>query len=244
LNTPKLKKSEKLFNDFFMKVVATIPAYNEEKSIGAVISEVKKYVDQVVVVDDGSADKTFRAAAGAGADVLKHPINRGQGAALKTGIDYALNQGAEVIVHFDADGQQEPAEIRPMVSHLLNNNFDIVIGSRFLDKKPQNIPLIRKTGLKLAILVEWFHSGLKLSDAHNGFRAMTRQAAQKIQLTFDGDSHASEIIGELARNKLNYAEFPVTVKYTKDSLNKDYHKSDPVKALIILKDIFFKKLFS
>lgn len=203
-----------------MKIVAVIPAYNEEKNIERAVRNVKPHVSEVVVIDDGSSDQTSEVSAAAGAYVLTHRINRGQGAALRTGTDFALKRlNADVIVHYDADCQHEAEEIEDLVKPLMVGGADVVLGSRFLDKK-SNIPLLRKLVLKGGIIFTRLTSGLKVTDTHNGFRALSSEAAAKIQITQDRMAHASEILDEIAKHKLRYAEMPVTVKYSKATMEK------------------------
>jgi len=206
------------------KVFIVIAAYNEQNSVPQVIKELHKagYKD-VVVVDDGSKDKTFNAALDAGATVLQHVVNRGQGAALKTGIDYALEQGADIIVTFDADGQHRVEDIPAMIKPVANGKVDVTFGSRFLTKKSQeNVPWVRKVCLKAGILVLWLFYGVKMTDAHNGFRALSRNAAEKIKITADRMAHASEIVEEVHRLDLKYREIPVVIRYTEETLRKGH----------------------
>lgn len=200
------------------KTVAVVAAYNEVASIGKVVGELVNVVDDVVVVDDGSTDDTGKIAKESGATVLKHVINRGQGAAQQTGNEYALGIGADVIIHFDADGQHDVADIPKFIEPLKSGEFDMVLGSRFLGSA--NFPLTRKLVLKLGLLFVWFYSGLHLTDSQNGFRAFSREAAQKIIITQDGMAHASEILDEIAEQKLRYVEVPVTIHYTTETLAK------------------------
>jgi len=203
-----------------MKTFIVIPAYNEEKSIAKVIKDLKKggYND-IVVVDDGSKDNTFSAAEKAGADVLRHFINRGQGAALKTGVDYALMQRADMIVTFDADGQHLVSEIKRMTQPIVKGEVDVTLGSRFLDGKTK-LPLKKRMVLKGAVFFMWLMYGIKLSDAHNGFRALSRKAAQKIEIKADRMEHASEIVEEIHKRRMRFKEIPVTIKYTDYSVKK------------------------
>lgn len=202
-----------------MRIFAVIPAYNEQSVIGQVVSQVKNLVNEVVVVDDGSQDGTGHVAGENGARVLHHLVNRGQGAALRTGTDWAVAQGADIVVHIDADGQHEPLELKQLLEPVLKGEAEVAIGSRFL-KKENRIPAARRLILKAAILFTWFFSGIKLSDAHNGFRVLSRRAASLINISQDRMAHASEIIDEISRNKLIYREIPVSVKYTAYSLGK------------------------
>lgn len=202
-----------------MKVTVVIPAFNEAKVISKVINEVKEQVNEVVVVDDGSIDNTAEVATNAGAKVARHFLNRGQGAALQTGISFALNSGADIIVTFDADGQHVAGEIEQVVKPLLLGEVDVVLGSRFLNST-NKIPFSRRTLLKLATLFTRFYTGLKVTDVHNGFRAFSRKAAELIQIKQDGMAHASEIVEEIKRHNLKFKEVGVTIKYTYYSLEK------------------------
>lgn len=202
-----------------MKITVVIPAFNEAKVISSVVSAVKGKVDEVIVVDDGSSDNTARVAKNAGAKVARHFLNRGQGAALQTGISFALKTGADIIVTFDADGQHVAEEIEQVVKPLLLGEVDVVLGSRFL--KPENkIPQSRTILLKLATWFTRLYTGLKVTDAHNGFRALSRRAAEVIKIRQDGMAHASEIIEEIKRHNLKFKEVGVTIKYTYYSLEK------------------------
>lgn len=202
-----------------MKVTVVIPAFNEAKVISKVINEVKEQVNEVVVVDDGSIDNTDEVATNAGAKVARHFLNRGQGAALQTGISFALNSGADIIVTFDADGQHVAEEIEQVVKPLLLGEVDVVLGSRFLNST-NKIPFSRRMLLKLATLFTRFYTGLKVTDVHNGFRAFSRKAAELIQIKQDGMAHASEIVEEIKRHNLKFKEVGVTIKYTYYSLEK------------------------
>jgi glycosyltransferase involved in cell wall biosynthesis len=200
-----------------MKTFIVIAAYNEGKSISKVISKLKRagYHD-IVVVDDGSKDDTYDVAFDSGATVLRHTLNRGQGAALKTGIDYSLRSGADIIVTFDADGQHRVEDLKAVISPIRSGKFDVTVGSRFL--KPVYMPFFRRLTLKIAVLVVWFFYGAKMTDAHNGFRAMNRRAAKAINITSDRMEHASQIVEEIHRKNLRFKEVPVTILYTEYSM--------------------------
>lgn len=195
-------------------IFVVLPAFNEEKKIGRVIRGLFEHgFNQVVVVDDGSLDNTSQEAVNAGATVLNHSINRGQGAALQTGNDYALQNGAEIIVHFDADGQFNPADIKSGIDRLCLESADVLLGSRFLDNRSR-IPFFKKYAiLPVSRFINNLFSGLKLTDVHNGFRIMTRQAAEKICITQAGMAHNSEIPRLIKENNLKYVEHPVEVFY-------------------------------
>jgi glycosyltransferase involved in cell wall biosynthesis len=201
-----------------MKTWIVIAAYNEEHSIADVVKGLKRNGYQnVVVVDDGSPDKTSREAKKGTRYVVRHKKNKGQGAALRTGIRYALRKGADIIVTFDADGQHRVKDIPALVKPVAKGEVDVALGSRFLGKK-SNIPLFRRIVLKGGAFVVWLFYGVWLTDSHNGFRALSRMAAQKIKITCLRQAHASEIVAEIKKNKLRYKEVPVVIKYTKYSM--------------------------
>ncbi|MEM2916073.1 MAG: glycosyltransferase family 2 protein [Candidatus Woesearchaeota archaeon] len=206
------------------KVFIVIAAFNEEHSVPKVIKGLRRAgYNNIVVVDDGSKDRTFEAALDAGATVLRHVVNRGQGAALQTGIDYALQEGADIIVTFDADGQHRVEDIPAMVKPVADGEVDITFGSRFLKKESQkNVPFLRKLYLKIGILVLLLFYGVRMTDAHNGFRALSRDAAKKIRITADRMAHASEIVEEVHRLNLKYREVPVIIRYTEETLKKGH----------------------
>ncbi|MDQ5970511.1 MAG: polyprenyl-phospho-N-acetylgalactosaminyl synthase [Patescibacteria group bacterium] len=195
-----------------MKVFVVIPSYNEAQHIGAVLASLKNYDYQIVVVDDGSSDETRQIAHSQGVTVLSHAINRGQGAALYTGTLYALSQGADVIVHFDSDGQFLAEEIIKVITPIIEGKADIVFGSKFL--QANQIPWLKKfLIIKPAIWLNNLLTGLKLSDVHNGFRALNRQAAEKIEIKQDAMAHASEIVARTKKCNLRFQEVPVTIIY-------------------------------
>lgn len=215
-----------------MRIFIVIPAYNESSVIAKTIADIKKYWENIIVIDDGSSDATGCKAEGAGAIVLRHIINRGQGAALRTGINYALSLDADIIVTFDADGQFDAAEIEKIVQPVAFGECDAVLGSRFLTHN--KIPFIKKIILTLAIFFTRAITGLNLTDTHNGFRAFSRSAAEKIKIRQDRMAHSSEIIHEIARLNLKYKEIPVTVKYIDYSRRKGQKLSGAWKILFDL----------
>jgi len=221
-----------------MHIVAVVPAYNEVQTIGRVIRDLQPHVDAVVVVDDCSTDATASAVRAAGVTLVKHIINRGQGAALRTGMAYAMQQGADVIVHFDADGQHNPEQIKDLVAPLLAGSADIALGSRFLGRA-ESIPLTRKLLLRVATIFSRVTTGLELTDTNNGFRALTRKAVREMELTQDRMAHASEILGQVAQKKLHYVEVPVTITYTTYSVAKGQSGWGAVR---ILRDLAFRKV--
>ncbi len=197
-----------------MSTWIVIPAHNEAERIGRVIRGLFEHGwKNVIVVDDGSNDNTAEIARAEGATVIRHVINRGQGAALQTGNEYALAYGAEIIVHFDGDDQFSASDIKGAVELLQSRGLDVVLGSKMLDQSSQ-VPFFKKyLMVPLARIINFFLTGVFLTDAHNGFRVLTRAAAQKIQITQDGMAHNSEILRQIKKFKLPFAEFPVKVIY-------------------------------
>jgi len=220
------------------RIWVVIAAYNEARVIAHVVGDVARRGYHVVVVDDGSGDGTADHAATAAA-VVRHPVNLGQGAALQTGIDYALHQGADVIVTFDADGQHRASDIERLVAALREAPADFALGSRFLGDAIA-LSTARRLLLRAATLFTQFTTGLRLTDTHNGLRAMTRHGAEKIRLRQNRMAHASEILAQIAASGLPYVEVPVRIEYTAYSLAKGQRLGD---ALAILLDLFARRLY-
>lgn len=221
-------------------VWVVIAAYNEGTQVAATVNDVLHYVPNVIVVDDSSRDDTGSAALHAGAHLLRHGVNLGQGAALQTGIEYALSMGAEYIVTFDADGQHNPAEIRPMLNALRDSEAMIALGNRFMGKAV-NISPRRELLLKLAIYFTKITSGGNFQDVHNGFRIVRRAFAEQFSFTQNRMAHASEILNYIASNKTSYIEFPVTIAYTEYSMHKGQKNSDALRVVMELFTGYFFK---
>lgn len=196
-----------------------IAAYNECACIEHVAREVRDVYPNVVVVDDGSGDNTFDAARRGAGHVLRHLINRGQGAALQTGIEYALRRGARFVVTFDADGQHRVEDIAAMVGPIHRGECEITLGSRFLGET-DDIPVSRRRTLRLAVLFTRIVNRVQVTDAHNGLRAFSRRAAEKIDITLDRMAHASELIDQIRKSELTFREVPVRIRYTDYSMGK------------------------
>jgi glycosyltransferase involved in cell wall biosynthesis len=220
------------------KIWIVIAAYNEARVIAAVIGELLRAGYQVVVVDDGSRDATAHVAAQAGAAVVKHPVNLGQGAGLQTGIEFALRDGADIIVTFDGDGQHRTSDIPRLVNALCAERADFVLGSRFLGGVV-NQPPSRRLMLHAATWFTRLTTGLGITDTHNGLRAMTRRGASRVCLRQNRMAHASEILHQIAESGLKYVEAPVTIEYSAYSLSKGQTLGD---SLTILTDLLARRL--
>lgn len=194
-------------------MIAIVPAYNESKRITSVVRSLAPHVDEVCVIDDGSTDDTMARAREAGATVLAHSINMGQGAALETGHAYARLRGATAIVHFDGDGQFDPDDIVRARRVLEKDHVDIVLGSRFLGGAAHIPWLKRYIVLPIGRWVNYMFTRVRLTDAHNGFRVLGPRAIAEIKITQNGMAHATEIIEIIRKKELRYAEIPVTVRY-------------------------------
>ncbi len=222
------------------QVFIVIPAYNEGEKVGGVIEEVRTLYPNVVVVDDGSKDESAAISARAGAMVLHHAINRGQGAALQTGIDYAILRGAQYVVTFDSDGQHRVEDIPALITPILEGKWDISLGSRFLGGV-ENIKASRKMLLRLGVLFTRVISRVKITDTHNGLRAFSRRSAQRIQITLDRMAHASELIDQVRDCGLPYGEVPVHIRYTDYSIAKGQSSSGAFKIIF---HYLFKRMTS
>ena len=196
-----------------------IPAYNEAEAIGTVVAELVARGHEVIVVDDGSRDSTADVAGRHGAIVLRHAINRGQGAALQTGIACALQRGAAEIVTFDSDGQHSAEDEDTLVAPLRAGRADVVLGSRFTGTTA-GMPRRRRAILAAAVIFTRVASGVRVTDTHNGLRAFTRAAAAKLDIRLDRMAHASELLDQIVRHDLRYEEVPVHVRYTDYSRRK------------------------
>lgn len=210
-------------------VAVVIPAFNEAAALPGVLKDLwtadKSYL--VVVVDDGSHDDTYRVAKnkGHGAHVLHHAVNLGQGAALQTAISYTLShESIRFVVTFDSDGQHHSGDIPHLLAPLLGGDYDVALGTRFATAESVAlIPPARRRLLRMATIYTRLTTGLDLTDAHNGLRALSRSAASNLRLQNNGMAHASEILMAIRRLGLSYVEVPVTISYTDYSRQKGQH---------------------
>ncbi len=205
----------------YTDVWIVVPAFNEATVIGDVIADVRSVFGHVVCVDDGSGDDTGAAALRAGAHVVRHPVNLGQGAAIQTGVEYARGQpGAAVFATFDADGQHRVKDVIRMIDRLATDDVDLVIGTRFAETGAvSRTPPLKRLVLRAAAFLSPRSRKLGLTDAHNGLRVFNKTVADALNITMSGMSHASEFIAMAYENRWRVAEEPVEILYT------DYSKS-------------------
>ena len=223
-----------------INIIVIVPVYNDRETIGKVIDELSRAgYDNILIVDDGSTQDIFHEVCNRNVHYLRHIINMGQGAALQTGFKYAINHNAEFVITFDADGQHDVDDIVLLLKPVMNNEVDVVLGSRFLNKSHDGIKFTRLFILKLARVVNFFFSGIYLSDAHNGLRAFNRKAIESIRITENRMSHASEIIFEIRKHQLRHKEIPVNIRYTTYSKTKGQSGWNSIR---ILMDIIIHKL--
>lgn len=196
-----------------MRTLIVVPAFNEQRTIAKVVTSLRaKGFSDVLVVDDGSTDETVSEVLKTGANLVTHPINIGQGAALETGNEYARRNGYEAVVHFDGDDQHDVADIVVALQKLETGTYDVVLGSRFL--KGNTVPFFKRYFiLPFGRIVNFLFTGVWLTDAHNGFRALGKNALEKIRITQSGMAHNSEIVAAIKKNNLRFVEIPVTITY-------------------------------
>jgi len=222
-----------------MKITIGIPAYNEEKNIAGIISKLKKYTDSIIVCDDGSSDLTGDISEQLGAIVIKHSKNRGYGAAINSLFLKAKELESDVFLTLDADGQHRVEDIPIVTDPIIKNEVDLVIGSRFLDTKSEEMPNYRKVGIKIITKITNLSIKEKLTDSQSGFRAYSRKALQEITPTDDGMGVSTEILIKASNLELKVAEVPIKVNY-----NGDTSTHDPVShgTSVILSTIKFTSI--
>ncbi len=196
-------------------IVACIPAYNEEKTIAQLLIRTQKYVDRIIVCDDGSEDMTAQIAESLGATVIRHPQNQGKGATLRSLFQTSLDAGAKVVVTIDGDGQHDPAEIPVVARPVLEGTADISIGARFHGKN--EIPLHRRVGNKFLNYLTNVGNGEKIGDTQSGFRAYSRRALEELNVTENGMGVDSQILLDARKSKLRITESMISVKYGEDT---------------------------
>ena len=214
-----------------------VPLFNEEEVIGDVVRDLRGTFPQVVCVDDGSQDGSSAEARAAGAVVVRHSLNLGQGASLQTGIHYALSDPrTRFVVTFDADGQHQVSDAVAMVERLRAGAADVIFGSRFLDSRTRPGG-IKRLVLKAAVLHSNATTGVHLTDAHNGLRALNRQFCEQLNIRQNRMAHASEIVGQVGRSQARVVEHPVHILYTDYSRSKG---QSVLNSVNIVAELFFK----
>ncbi len=211
-----------------------VPLYNEGEVIADVVHEARRTFPQIVCVDDGSTDKSAAEARRAGARVVQHPVNLGQGAALQTGIAYALSDpGMRWVVTFDSDGQHQVGDVLAMLEKARAEQLDVVFGSRFLDDRTE-AGTLKKLVLRLAVAYTNLTTHTRLSDAHNGLRLLNRETAARLDIQQNRMAHASEIVQQIGEMNVRYAESPVHILYTDYSKAKGQSLWNAVNILVEL----------
>lgn len=212
--------------------IAVIPAFNEATHIADVVTKTRPFVDRVLVVNDGSKDETVRKALDAGATVVSHPVNRGLGATLGTGIAAARKLGATIVLTLDADGQHLPEEI-PLFVEAIEAGHQVVLGSRMLEMKG-NMPARRKLAQRLGNLLTYVLFGQLVTDSQSGFRAFSADAADALEIRTDRMEVSSEIVSEIGRKQFSWTEVPITAVYTDYSLSKGQSLTVGIKTALKL----------
>ncbi|MDH5696408.1 MAG: glycosyltransferase family 2 protein [Dehalococcoidia bacterium] len=222
------------------KIIAGIPAYNEEQFIGEVVSKARRYVDEVIVVDDGSTDNTSEAAQATGAEVIKHKTCQGAGAATKTAFEAAKRSHADILVTLDGDGQHNPDEIPQLLTPILNREADLVIGSRFLQSNLRQIPKYRKFGIDVITFFYNFGSKVRISDSQCCFRAHNRRLIEAVNITEAGFGFSVQVLIQARKKGFIIKEVPISCIYHSQgsSLNPITH------GLVVAFDVIKHRLFS
>lgn len=215
-----------------------MPAFNEGVGVARVVTHVRERFPLLVLIDDGSSDDTAEQARKAGALVIRHPVNLGQGAALQTGFTWALEHGLDWVVTLDSDGQHDPQDAQGLLELALKHGWDAGLGSRFMGST-LGMPYSRRLLLRAALRFQNATTGLQLTDVHNGLRVLSRKALQHLHLQQDRMAHASEIVSQLSNPALKVGEGPVTIRYTEYSLAKG---QSALGALNILADLFLARI--
>jgi glycosyltransferase involved in cell wall biosynthesis len=214
--TTELPQSSELRERDQRKVIAGVPSYNVESFVGEVVRRAREYVDQVVVIDDGSSDRTAEVAREAGAVVRSHEVNLGYGGAIKSCFEAAREMDADVLVILDGDGQHDSDEVPQIVAPVLNDEADVVIGSRFLDRN-SDIPFYRRFGIHVITWLFNVGSKTKITDSQSGFRAYSKRSIQAMSLQQKGMPVSVEILVRARRKGLVFREVPISCRYHAES---------------------------
>lgn len=228
-----MKQSSQSSNQNRPKVAAAIPAFNEERYIGTIVLKTRQYVDEVIVVDDGSSDQTADVARLAGATVIRHEQNRGYGASIQTLLAEAKKRDLNILVLLDADAQHNPDEIPDLIKPI-SEGFDLVIGSRA--RRGTDIPRYRRVGQGVISYFSRILSGQKVADSESGFRVFSRKAIASLELKESGMAVSAETIAQAAESGLKITERPISIRYTEDgsTLNPVVHGFEVLRRIIAM----------
>jgi glycosyltransferase involved in cell wall biosynthesis len=210
LEIPQVHETKKPY------IVVAIPAFNEEIAIGSMVLRSRKYADKVIVVDDGSKDRTAEIANMAGAEVIHHFINRGKGAAIKDAFEYATKANADILVLIDGDGQHNPDEIPVLLAPILKGEVDMVNGSRFLANVGNHVPKYRRFGLEVLTMATNAGTQMNITDTQNGFRAFSKKTFNSFSFGQSGMAIESEMLMDAAKSEMRIKEVPIDVRYDVD----------------------------
>src|SRR5665647_1432673 len=222
-------------------ITVILPAYNEEVSIGSVVHLTRFYADKVIVVDDGSSDRTAEIARKAGAEVIIHEVNTGKGGALKTGFGAAAGMGADVVVTMDSDGQHNPSEIPKLVAPIIEGDAEMVNGSRYLNGLDKNTPAYRRVGQTVLDRFTNINSGIKITDSQSGFRAFAAFTIDIFRFNAQGMAIESEMLADAGKAGIRITEVEIGVRYDVDSSTKNPIQHGLEVFVMVLKDIEFNK---
>jgi glycosyltransferase involved in cell wall biosynthesis len=222
-------------------ITVILPAYEEEVSIGSIVLLSKLYADKIIVIDDGSKDRTADIARKAGAEVIVHEKNIGKGRALKTGFAAAIKLGADVIITMDSDAQHNPADIPKLAAPIIKGEADIVNGSRYINGKNKNTPAYRRVGQTVLDKATSVNSGLKLTDSQSGFRAFAASTIDIFRFNANGMAIESEMLADAGRAGLRIKEVEITVRYDVDGSTVNPIQHGIHVLMSILKDMEFNR---